>query len=224
MYFLLSWVRNKGTIMSELLNFFPIKVYKTQFDQINDLKSLIMPKLEVMWDQASMVQNEITDCVVGRTDCGYVIDPNLEKWPEMCSLIDFLNVQVCEYWQQLGYSKSLEPYVHSMWSNRTYERSYIHSHIHSPMPIAGTVYLDVNKDMGNFILEDPNEMLLRSQPVDNPDAIAEVEINVSIGDVIMFPGYVRHRTVRNITSTPRITLPFVVGCKGSFPTDHWRSA
>ena len=45
MYFLLSWVRNKGTIMSELLNFFPIKVYKTQFDQINDLVAMVISEM-----------------------------------------------------------------------------------------------------------------------------------------------------------------------------------
>ena len=70
------------------------------------------------------------------------------------------------------------------------------------MPIAGCVYLDVNEKMGNFVLEDPNEMLLRSQPIDNPDIIAEAEVIVNSGDVLMFPGYVRHRTITNKTSTP----------------------
>lgn len=208
----------------QIQEYFPIKIYKAHFDPIIELKTSMMSKLSTLWEQAAEVSNEITDCVVGRTDCGYVIDPHLDRWEETQELIEFLNKHVQTYWEALGYSKTLQPYVHSMWSNRSYERSYIHSHIHSPMPIAGTVYLEVNKDMGNFVLEDPNEMLLRSQPVDDPDAIAEAEIDVAAGDVLMFPGYVRHRTISNKTTTPRITLPFVIGCKGTFATDHWRSA
>ncbi len=208
---------------TETLNLFPIKIYKTKFEEIEDLKTLVVPKLEQLWDQASMVQNEITDCVVGKTDCGYVIDANLEKWPELQGLVDFLNQHVKEYWKQLGYSKSLEPYVHNLWSNRSHDRSYIHSHIHSPMPIAGCVYLTANKEMGTFVLEDPNELLLRSQPVDNPDVIAEFEIEVTPGEVLMFPGYVRHRTKLNKTNQPRMTLPFVIGCRGTFLTNHWIS-
>lgn len=206
-----------------ILNFFPIKIYRTQYDKIEELKTAIVPKLEQLWDQAAMVSNEITDCVIGRTDCGYVIDSNLETWPETQELVSFLNSEVQTYWNELEYSKSLKPYVHNLWANRSHDRSYIHSHIHSPMPIAGCVYLTANKEMGTFILEDPNEMLLRSQPVDNPDAIAEVEIEVQPGDVLMFPGYIRHRTKANKTNLPRMTLPFVIGCEGKFSTGHWVS-
>lgn len=204
--------------------FFPIKVFRSYYNEIESLRSSLIPKLLTLWEDASMVSNEITECVIGRTDCGFVIDSHLEKWEETRHLIDFLNSEVQGYWKELGYSKTLEPYVWSMWSNRSHERSYIHSHIHSPMAIAGAVYLDVDEGMGNFVIEDPNEMLIRSQPVDNPDIIGEAELDVKSGDVLMFPGYVRHRTITNSTNKPRITLPFVVGCKGNFMSDHWRSA
>jgi hypothetical protein len=90
------------------------------------------------------------------------------------------------------------------------------------MPFTAVLYIDASPQQGNLILENPMDTVLMTQPISPTVTYPMVkEIIVNSGDLIMFPGYLKHRVNPNVTDTDRLILGFNIGCRGKYWSGQW---
>jgi ectoine hydroxylase-related dioxygenase (phytanoyl-CoA dioxygenase family) len=82
------------------------------------------------------------------------------------------------------------------------------------MPVVGSFYLKKPPDSGGLCFENPMEILLKHQPLEkiyklersNYDTMLDHEVNASEGDLVLFPGYLKHYTQPNQSNQDRIII------------------
>ena len=210
--------------MSNTISLFPIKIYKTTYDltEIEKLKSHVYNNLD-FWEQVT-VKNP--DFIRGGNLCSYQVEPSIhKKFPEETKhFLDFATKCADEYWKELDYFTGLKPYVLDMWANLTPKDGWINSHLHISMPLNAVLYLDASPEQGNLIIENPNDQLLATQPVNYRETYQfEQEIEVNTGDFIIFPGYLKHKVKPNTSDRTRMILGLNFGCKGFYWAEQWVS-
>jgi ectoine hydroxylase-related dioxygenase (phytanoyl-CoA dioxygenase family) len=92
------------------------------------------------------------------------------------------------------------------------------------MPFTGVIYIDASSEQGNLFIDNPLDTVLMTQPI-SPDVKYPMgqELEVSAGDLIMFPGFIKHRVKPNTTDKNRLVLGFNIGCRGNYWSSHWTS-
>jgi uncharacterized protein (TIGR02466 family) len=135
---------------------------------------------------------------------------DLHTWPELKEVVEFINHHAHEYWKALGYRKDMKPGVYEMWANRYTPNSFIDYHNHAPIHMTSTFILKREEGAGNIVFENPLETLLKHQPyevtAENFYNLFEEEIEGHAGDLVIFPGYLKHKTRPNASNFDRIML------------------
>lgn len=191
------------------VNIFPFKIYHVNsgFD------------CQWMLDTVNGVLNqsykEATDNNQGfmRGDglCSYNTSRELHTRREFKSLINFIEEHAQAYWKDLGYSDAQKPGVFEMWTNVYKKGSFIDMHSHSPVQMIASFYLQQPENAGNLVFEHPMMHLMKHQPYD-PDLLRnhpefwEYDVPVKTGDLILFPGYMNHKTRPNNSDQDRIMI------------------
>lgn len=145
-------------------------------------------------------------------------DPNLK------SLFEFITQQGKKYWNHLGLSDMLDPYILSAWVTAIRQGGFVTSHNHNPVPIAGVFYIDCSPEMGNLFLENPLDLLLGRSSF-NRNETTPIRLNQEIeshsGKLILFPGWLKHFTKPNPTDHLRMSMAINFGCQGEvFYTEY----
>ena len=133
--------------------------------------------------------------------------PNIDK------IFKFINHSVHYYWQQLGYRGT--PHMKYHWANINIPGGATMMHDHAPSAVSGCFYIDVPPDSGDLFLSNPMEILLRHQPFEehmirHNEFAFDHKIEVSNGLLVMWPGYLVHRSGMNASDKNRILLGFDV--------------
>lgn len=204
------------------MNLFPVKIYKTQYPSVQEIKDNLFPKLAELFEQTK--DNNVESMYDG-TLCTYNTDALLQLYPETRDLIEFAEEHARKYWEELKYSKLLEPKVIQVWANETPHSGWVRSHLHGSMPLTGVLYVNASPAMGNLVIENPLDAILASQPMDYA-AIEHLhhEVEVNTGDFVIFPGWIRHHVKPNTTKEKRLILGVNFGSKGTYLTGQWVSA
>ena len=84
----------------------------------------------------------------------------------------------------------------SSWVNYQDYGSLTESHIHRGVPLTTIAYMNVPNNSGYLELADPLESFWRLQPKKSVSK-GWYKIPISSGDVIMFPGWIEHRTEKH---------------------------
>jgi uncharacterized protein (TIGR02466 family) len=209
--------------MGSSVSLFPIKIFKDFYPNTEDLKENLFPKLEKVFDET--VENNNPFMRDG-TLCSYQSNSYLHNMfpKETADVINFVENVAREFWKESGYAESLLPYVMQMWANKTPRGGWVQGHLHGNMPFTAVLYLDASPDQGNLFLENPLDMVLMNQPI-SPSVKYPMgeEISVSSGDLIMFPGFLRHSVLPNNTDRDRLILAFNIGCRGNYWASQWTS-
>jgi uncharacterized protein (TIGR02466 family) len=204
-----------------ILDLFPTRIYKTTYPKMDELKNTLFPKLQEVFAQT---QQNNQSWMRDSTLCSYNVASTLHReFPnETKDIVEFLESAAKEYWKECGYYEGLEPYVLEMWANETPTGGWVESHLHGPIPFTGVVYVDASPEQGNLVIDNPMEMVLMSQPI-NPAKEYSLgkQIEVNTGDVVLFPGYIKHRVMPNTTNRNRLILGVNFGSKGSYWTGQW---
>lgn len=199
-----------------MLSLFPVPIHKTKFNFTDVERTALESRLQQSFDSITCNQGFMRNNSV----CTYNEDRELHKWPELKSYVDFLSQEIHTYWKTLGLDSNRPPILYEMWANLYSKDSYIDEHNHIPIPIVVTYYFKKPENSGNTVFINPNIDIIKSQPIDglkNPneyDTLFESEIPSVEGDIIMFPGWLRHKTrpcavdnriiiTTNIIPTPR---------------------
>jgi uncharacterized protein (TIGR02466 family) len=158
------------------------------------------------------------------TLCSYNTNANLhvDFADETQDVIEFVEAAAREYWRECRYHPDLTPFVFQTWANTTPKDGYIEPHLHGNMAFTAVLYVDASPAQGNIILENPMDMVLMTQPI-SPDVKYPMgqEIEVNTGDLLMFPGYLKHRVLPNTIDRDRLILGFNIGCKGNYWASQW---
>jgi uncharacterized protein (TIGR02466 family) len=207
--------------MSKSINLFPTVIYRDFYPKVEDLRVGLFSKLDQIFENSKINNNVF---MREGTVCSYNSDSYLHrKFPnETDEVVMFVEQVAKEYWNACNYHNNLTPFVFQMWANKTPKGGYVNSHLHGNMPFSAVLYVDASPEQGNLVLENPMEMILMTQPI-SPDVKypMEQEISVSSGDLVMFPGYLRHRVLPNKLDRDRLILGFNIGSKGEYWAHQW---
>ncbi len=199
--------------MIELIH--PIKIYKTKYT--GDLHSLMNSISSKLPDVFAKTKINNQDSMRNDGLCSYNAVRDMHKWPELTPYVNFLNHHLPIYWKELNYDINRCPSIFEMWANVYNPGSFIDAHNHSPITVTVSFYLKKPKLGGNLVFEHPLETLLKHQPIDysnidNYGSWFDQEIEVEEGDVVMFPGWLRHKTRPNLDTSNRIIIGANVVC------------
>ena len=140
-------------------------------------------------------------------------DLNQDLVPNIKNIFQFIDLNIKYYWQQLGYKG--RPRLKYHWANVNFPDGATLMHDHAPSPLAGCFYVDVPENSGDLFLANPLEILLRYQPFEE-QSIRHNEfpfdhrIEVSNGMLVMWPGYLVHRSGTNHSGKNRVLIGFDV--------------
>jgi uncharacterized protein (TIGR02466 family) len=205
--------------MNNILNLFPIKIYRTQYANIEIIKNNLFPKLV---DTFQQTESNNVESMQSGTLCTYFTNSLLQNFPETEDLVKFAEEHANNYWKELKYSNLLEPKVIQIWANETPNTGWVRSHIHGSIPLTGVLYVNAGPGMGNLVIENPLDSILSSQPMDYKEQeLLHQEIEVTTGDFIIFPGWIRHHVKPNTTNEKRLILGVNFGSTGSYVTGQW---
>jgi len=199
---------------------FPIKIYEVEFPNYNLIKESLLTEIRGLFDAVDrelyskhrLFRNAYS--LEGTKDFEY---RDLHKRISHTQVIDFIQQHVKEYWNQLGYVKSHEPNIVHMWANLTPKNGNIIQHNHSPYEIAGSFYVDADPDMGCLALVNPNEMILGRLPYYDTEESKQGRyffdhlVEPKPGKLVLFPGWLYHKTQVNTSEQERIVLGLNAG-------------
>jgi uncharacterized protein (TIGR02466 family) len=119
-------------------------------------------------------------------------------------LIPIANHITHEEW---GMHKSFKFDVSNSWVNLHNKTGVTVEHHHSGVTIVAATYLQIPENGGFIQFKDPLEYQKGFSPLVDPDNdISWKTIPVKTGDVVLFPGWMRHRTQENKSNEQRWVL------------------
>ncbi len=196
-----------------ILNLFSLPVYKTnlldQVDVIN-LEDNLQTELSRSSAQVSALEKN-GGVSTYETNCNL----HLEEYAKSISDLVLLHAKL--YWKILDVDPRLEPKIDQSWSNIHYNKSVTLEHSHSLYPMVATLYVKAEQNSGDLILINPMEYGLTHIPYGVPiENKTETSIKISTGDLVLFPGWVRHKTMENLSGQPRIVMSFNIAYQGKY--------
>jgi uncharacterized protein (TIGR02466 family) len=208
--------------MTNSISLFPFKIYKTRFEKHEWIKENLFSKLEPAFE-ASKIKNQYFQR--NGNLCSYDVESDINrKFPEETKeLVEFIEQASRDYWKELDYFPGLEPFVLEVWANKSPKGGYIASHLHLSLPLTAVYYVDASPEQGNIIFENPNDLLLSAQPVNYLSGRYQFEHEVAVnsGDLLIFPGFLKHKTVPNNTDRPRLVLGISISARGFYWQKNW---
>jgi uncharacterized protein (TIGR02466 family) len=142
---------------------------------------------------------------------------DLHKVLEYPELMSWIQEHVQRYWTALEYSRFVTPEIMHMWANLTPTGGNIIQHNHSPFEIAGSFYVDADPDRGSLVLVDPNEIIRGRLPYyDSHESkqgryFFDHVVEPRPGKLVLFPGWLYHKTQKNPSDIPRVVLGLNAG-------------
>jgi len=199
-----------------LTQIFPINIYKTKIHGVETALDQIMPKVKPIFEGLHSAHPDFSSGVTTT----FNVNNKLHEDESFKDIVEQLNVCIADCWKQFKFYRGLDPFISECWMNRNSTGSEVIAHNHAPYVLAGVLYLKADKDMGNLVFENPNSLVASMQPYDyqRPEDVPEwleTSIEIQTGDLILFPGWLRHKTRKNNTNDYRYAVSFNVGCKGS---------
>lgn len=173
--------------------------YKTNYGEATQqLKSLVLPKLNLLFDKARLKEKLEYDIIVNNGVCTFYCEEGqrLHHWPEFEDFLTFVRKHLEIYCKENNDRTDMLP-IRSMWANKYDQYSFVkpHQHTHNDDIISVTFYIEKPEKSGNFHL---------CVPTDNiPE---EHYIELLEGDILIFPSYYMHWADPNLNTKEKIMI------------------
>jgi uncharacterized protein (TIGR02466 family) len=181
----------------EQVNAFPGLIYKTHFD--GELEGIASIALDLCKNQGKSYVLETG----GKST--YNVINNAILRPECFELHEFVinsHYEVWNHWKLVNRPR----FVHSSWFNWHPPGASTEEHEHSGVHLVCVVYLKNPAGGGNIQFKDPMQQIWASYPREDQLAFDWSTVEVKTGDVLFFPGFLRHRTEPNNSTEDRLVL------------------
>lgn len=180
-----------------LVNPFPGLIYKTKFTgELTAITNLALTSCKQDGRDYLLESG-------GKSTYGVVKDAILK--PECVELHKFVIEAHNQVWQQWQLSNRPR-YVHNSWFNWHPPGSQTKEHDHSGIHMVIVVYLKNPAGGGNIQFKDPMNQIWASYPKSEEHAYDWKTVKVETGDVLFFPGFLRHRTEKNLSNEDRLVM------------------
>lgn len=124
---------------------------------------------------------------------------------EFKPLVELVENHADEYWLGYGLDPYYQPQVLNLWSNLHRKGGHTTTHFHSGSPFVASFYLKTPQNCGNIVFENPLEYHMCHEPrKQGLEYTHEVEEN----QLVLFPGWLKHRTEENRSDEDRIVIAF----------------
>lgn len=198
-------------------NIFSLPIYEDFFPNYNSIKHNVVEYLCKQFAEG----NNNPAVRESYTKSGSVLlrNPKIKDCIHGNELIDFFNFHIHTFWNELGYSNEVIPYIRTHWALMNPPGGITVSHFHLPNPIAGVFYVDAPENSGDIVFEHPMETVLGHQPYKEHFRGFKFDkhFKAEDGKILLFPGFMRHRVEENLSSKNRIIISFDVIYKQELP-------
>lgn len=177
---------------------FPNLIYKTHFS--GELSAIASSALDLCKTKGN---DYILEQGGGKSTYGQIKDAVLR--PECFELHNFIIDQhryVWEDWKLVNRPR----HVHSSWYNWHPPGAKTEEHDHSGIHLVVVVYLKNPINGGNIQFKDPMQQIWASYPRREEHSYDWKTVEVTTGDVLFFPGFLRHRSEENKSNEDRLVL------------------
>lgn len=100
--------------------------------------------------------------------------------------------------------------IKNSWINITDYNGFHNVHCHPGYAISGSYYFRVNEDQGAITFNNPNPMMFACEFPGGRMCPQRIDIVPDDGDIILFPSWLVHSTIKNTTAEQRISIAFNV--------------
>ena len=136
-----------------------------------------------------------------------VANPEWQKphtWEELGDFQEWLGNKLTGIKEELNFYNRHSEVIGS-WFNRHYKSGYTEEHHHNYSTFVASCYLKCPPNSGNIVFRNPLEYQMCNFPIVNEtQTLSEVECKT--GDVIIFPGWLKHFVTPNNTDQERIVM------------------
>jgi uncharacterized protein (TIGR02466 family) len=182
-------------------------ILKDHFDNLD--WSIIKPKCDWLFSQIENNKNSYLekDGGISSVSLQNSNDTQPHTWAEFSKLQEWLNPRIDEAITRFQLMK--QPYkVSNSWINKHPPGSWTDEHCHKGTQLTMAIYLQVPENSGRIVFKDPLEYHWWGDP---SDARYEKDgnwypVNVVEGDVVIFPGWLQHKTEVNNSNEDRYVL------------------
>ena len=132
-----------------------------------------------------------------------------EDWPEFKDFYGYMNHilgLICVEW---GYNPEWDRRITESWMNVHPKGGWTTEHHHQNAMFATTAYLNKPNNGGNFMVRNPLEIMKKSEPTHTSywrEQKYWAPIEVETNDVLIFPGWLSHKTEVNESEEKRYIL------------------
>lgn len=130
-------------------------------------------------------------------------------WPELRDFREWLQTPLDFVWQHHNF-RQYNTSVMNSWINIHKKSGVTLEHNHSHTPLVITAYLKLPTDSGFIEFRDPLEYHKTNTPI-TPEEELWKAVPCKTNDILIFPGWIKHRTQPNLTDNNRIVLTMNIG-------------
>ena len=196
----------------EVLKFFPIPVFKFRFEKFRTFNEELSNYIYKLYEEDSKG--------VDRSNRGGWHSKTFELNDKNSIQLKFaleLQKYILKTFTNLGWrTENQNIRIREMWAiiNKKNDFNVVHTHPNSLLSAA--YYVKAPNNCGRFQIEDLNIVKRHASPLianQNELNMNVAGLEVSEGDLLIFPGYIPHKVARNETEDDRIVISFNVDIK-----------
>lgn len=194
--------------MIENVNVFPF-MHRARYEM--DF-SLVKDKIDLVLDECreKVVEHNIPILEDGgamsTAPASFKFVPHL--LPEFEGLNNFLQQTIDQVLPMWGIDHRVMKYIDRSWCNVHPPGGVTLEHRHTGILVAAVYYLNKPKDSGNLLVRNPMEMYKCNDPIEPEywDTFNWQSIEAETGDLLLFPGWLLHKTEENKSSEDRYVI------------------
>lgn len=137
-------------------------------------------------------KQELTDRMGKVWDMDYAFAEDFDS-PVLIDTFDVIKAEIEKYYKALETTQNFR--IENAWVHYYDEDQAIDWHNHRGVETVGVLYLDNYKTGGETEFIDPKEYILQNEPACSLRTQETVFHSPKIGDLIFFPGYLKHRSL-----------------------------
>ena len=196
----------------ETIKLFPEPIFKYQFENYKEINNELEKYIYKLYEEDN---NGLE-----RSNRGGWHSKNF-RLAEKDSIQQKFAIQVQDYilktFQSLGWKiKDKNIRIKEMWAIINKKNDFNVIHTHPNCYLSAAYYVKAPKDCGNFKVESPNIAKRYAYPEianQNELNVEVASINISEGDLLLFPAYLPHKVGKNKSDEDRIVISFNVDAK-----------
>ncbi|MBD1173096.1 hypothetical protein IDG88_00780 [Pelagibacterales bacterium SAG-MED03] len=197
---------------SEILKLFPEPVFKYKLENFKDLNKQLLEYIYKLYNKDKEG--------VERSNKGGWHSKNFTI-KDSDSIQHKFAVEVQKYildsFQKLGWkTKDQNIQIKEMWAIINKKDDFNVIHTHPNCYLSAAYYVKASKGCGRFQVENPNIAKRYAYPeiaIQNELNVEVAGINISEGDLLIFPSYLPHKVKKNESDEDRIVISFNVSVK-----------